>query len=132
MKTRPVDRTKARDYLKRAGECKNSMLRSFDAGDWNACIIMAIHSAISTADAVCVSELGLRSASDRHADVVRLLMGINPDDEEIKRNVKRLGRLLDIKTDAEYGEKLFTRGNAEEAIKHAERLFEFAKTIFDK
>lgn len=131
-KTRSVDRARAKDYLKRAEECGNSMLRSFEAGDWNASIIMAIHSSISSADAVCVAKLGLRNASEKHADAVRLLMGINPNDEEIKRNAKHLGRLLDMKTDAEYGEKLFTKENAEEAIKHAERIFEFAKNIVSK
>ena len=38
VKTRGVDRFRAKDYLKRAEECKNSMNRAFESGDWNACV----------------------------------------------------------------------------------------------
>ncbi len=127
MKTRQVDRSIAVFYLKKAEECRNSMLRAFESREWNACVINAIHAAISSADAFCVARLGIRNASDRHEDALVLFQSISPDDEDIKRNVKHLSGLISIKTDAEYGEKLFYEGDAELAIKHAERLFDFVK-----
>ena len=127
MKTRAVDRFRAKDYLKRAEECKNAMNISFEAGNWNACVINAVHCAISAADAFCVFKKGLRNASESHQDSIALFMSIDPASNDIKKNSTHLSRLLDIKTDAEYGEKLATNSNAEQAKKHAERLFDFVK-----
>lgn len=127
MKIRSVDRFRAKDYLKRAEECKNAMNKCFESGDWNACVINAIHCAISSADTFCIFKKGLRNASERHQDAIALFLSINPNNEEIKRNATHLSRLLDIKTDAEYGERLATSNDSQQAKKHAERLFEFVK-----
>lgn len=128
MKTRSVDRFRAKDYLKRAEECKNSMNRAFESGDWNACVINAVHCAISSADAFCIFKKGVRNASESHRDSIALFLGIEPNSEEMKRNSNHLSRLLDIKTDAEYGEHLSTKNDAELSKKHAERIFEFVKS----
>jgi len=90
-------------------------------------VINTIHAAISAADAFCVARLGIRSAGERHEDALVLFHGIAPENEDLKRNVKHLSELLSIKTDAEYGERLFYEKDAELAIKHAERLFDFVK-----
>lgn len=127
MKTRSVDRFRAKDYLKRTEECKNAMNNSFESSNWNACVINAIHCAVSSADAFCIFKKGLRNASERHQDAIALFMSIDPSSEEIKKNSAHLSRLLDIKTDAEYGERLATNSEAEQAKKHAERLFGFVK-----
>lgn len=127
MKTRSVGRFRARDYLKRAEECKNAMNKALEASEWNACIINAVHCAISAADALCIFKKGIRNASDSHRDSIALFLSIDPSSEDIKRNSSHLSRLLDIKTDAEYGERLATSANAEQARKHAERLFDFVK-----
>lgn len=128
VKTRSVDRFRAKDYLKRAEECKNSMDRAFESGYWNACVINAVHCAVSSADAFCIFKKGVRNASESHRDSIALLLSIEPNSEEIKRNVSHLSRLLDIKTDAEYGEHLSTETDAKSSKKHAERLFEFVKS----
>lgn len=125
MKTRQVDRSKAGFYLQKAEECKNSMKRAFESREWNACVINAIHCAISSADALCVAKLGLRNAGESHNDALVLLSQVEPGSEEIKKNVKHLSELLNIKTDAEYGERLFYEKDAEMAVKHAERLLGF-------
>lgn len=127
MKTRSVDRFKAKSYLKKAEECRDSMQKAFESGNWNSCVINAIHCAISSADALCIAKMGLRNASERHEDSIVLFLRIDPNSEEIKRNADHLGNLLKIKTDAEYGERLFYNKDAEVAIKHAERLFNFVK-----
>ncbi|MBI2971795.1 MAG: HEPN domain-containing protein [Candidatus Aenigmarchaeota archaeon] len=128
MKTRSVDRFRSKDYLKRAEECKSAMNRAFEAGDWNACVINAVHCAISSADAFCIFKKGLRNAGDSHRDSIALFLSIDPNTEELKKTVTHLSRLLDIKTDAEYGERLASSENAEQAKKHAERLFDFVAT----
>lgn len=128
MKTRSVDRFRAKDYLKRAEECKNSMNRAFESGGWNACVINAVHCAISSADAFCIFKKGIRNASESHRDSIALFLSTEPSSDEIKRNANHLSRLLDIKTNAEYGEHLSTKNDAELAVKHAYRLFEFVRS----
>jgi uncharacterized protein (UPF0332 family) len=128
MKTRSVDRSKAKYYIKKAEECKNSMQRAFEANEWNSCVINAIHCAISSADAFCISKIGLRNASERHDNALVLFTSTNQTSEEVKNNAKHLSKLLDIKTDAEYGERLFYEKDAIEATKHAERLYNFVKS----
>ncbi len=132
MKTREVDRSKAGFYLQKAKECENSMERAFEAGEWNACVINAVHAAISSADALCIAKLGIRNAGERHEDAVVLFLRINPESPEIKNSVRHLSELLSIKTDAEYGERLFQQKDAEMAKKHAERLFLFVKERIQK
>ena len=75
MKTRSVEKIYARNYLKRAEECKITANYAFSNGNWNSCVINAIHSAIASADAFCIFKLGLRNASERHADAVALFYG---------------------------------------------------------
>ncbi|MBI4895637.1 MAG: HEPN domain-containing protein [Candidatus Aenigmarchaeota archaeon] len=128
MKTRSVERFKAKDYLKRAEELKNSLIKAFESGDWNSSVINAVHCAISSADAFCIFKKGIRNASENHQDSIVLFLSIDPNNEEIKKNANHLSRLLSIKTDVEYGEKLASEKDAESAKKHAERLFEFVKS----
>lgn len=128
MRTRNVDRFRAGDYLKRAEECKNAMERSFETGEWTAAVINAIHAAIAAADALCVFKLGLRHAGEKHEDAIALFSGIDNASEDILRNSKHLQELLQIKTEAEYSEKLMDKNDAELSKKHAERLLDFVRS----
>ena len=126
MKTRPVDRSDATNYLKRAEECLYAARISFEAEKWDGCVINAIHCGIAAADAVCVVNLGLRNASENHNDTLQLLARAGSGDE-ISAAVRHLSSLLSIKTDAEYGSKLQLYPAAEAALKHAERLLNFSR-----
>ena len=126
-KARNVDRWRSAEYLKRAEECLVSMQRDFGEGRWGSCVILAIHAAISAADALCVHELGKRSTSESHRDAITLFQSIDANDEEIRKAVIRLAELLKIKTDAEYGERPQSRSDAERAKLNAERLVSFVK-----
>jgi len=126
-KIRDVEKWKSKDYMTRADECLRSMARDFEVGDWNSCVISAVHAGISAADALCISSIGRRNASENHRDAISLLLSINPTDEEIRKAATRLADLLKIKTDAEYGEKLQSRSNAELAKLNAERLVSFVR-----
>lgn len=103
------------------------MNRSFDNNEWNACVINAIQSAIASADALCIFKKGVRHAGERHEDAIALFLDIDTNDQEIKNNSKKLSKLLSIKTDAEYGEKLMKQSDANEAKVSATRLFQFVK-----
>jgi len=121
MRTRPVDKTKYVDYMRRAAECLSAMRRSLEASE-----------SIAGADALSVYFKGLRHAGDRHEDAVILLSQIKPEDDDFQKNAQRLGRLLGMKYGAEYSEKLVTRSQAEEAARDAERFLSFVKEKLPK
>lgn len=127
MRTRSVDKSKFKDYLKRAEECLNATDKSFANKEWNARVINAVQSAIASADALCIFKKGVRHAGEKHEDAIALFLNIDTNDQEIKNNSKRLSRLLSIKTDAEYGERLMKEEDADEAKLAAARLFQFVK-----
>lgn len=126
MKTRSIDRSDAANYLKRAEECLHAAQRSLDDNEYDASVISAIHCAIAAADAVCVAKLGLRNASENHNDSLQLLASAGRGDD-FSKAISHLSSLLSIKTDAEYGNRLLRRPNAEAALKHAERLLNFSR-----
>ncbi len=127
-RTRNVNRSEYRNYLQRAGELINSMKLAYEAKEWNACVINDVQSAIASADALCVFTKGLRHAGDRHDDAIILFASIDTNDTEIRNNAERLEKLLSIKTDAEYGEKLMKEKDDDNSILQAERLFSFVKS----
>lgn len=129
---RHVDRSKAKDYLKRAEECANAMRTAFQNREWNACTINAVHCAVSSADALCVREKGVRHAGESHNDAVSLFMSIDEEDAGIKSNANRLSRLLGNKSSAEYGEHLMDEEDAMVAVKDAERMLGFVRNRIDQ
>lgn len=129
---RSVDRNRYIDYLKRAEECFDVVRIAYENSKWQACAVNAIIGVIATADALCIFEKGIRSASERHDDALAIFLDINREDEGIRNNAKRLGQLLAMKTDASYGERLITKKEAEEIKAQAERFFQFVKDRINK
>lgn len=132
IKTSPVSRNLYGNYIKKAMECLNGAHRSFEAGEWNAAAISAIHSAIAASDALCVYYLGLRHAGERHEDAIRLFQTIKLERQELEANSKRIKRILGIKNMAEYEERLVYQSEADNALKDTERLLLFVKSKLPK
>ena len=127
MKTRQVDKFRVKDYLTRAEESLASMKNAYENGRWSSCVINAIQCGISSADALCIFKKGLRNASEQHAETIHLFSSIDSNDEGIKKGANHLSFLISMKSDAQYGERLSTQKDAEQAMKHAERLLELVK-----
>ena len=128
VKTRKVEQIKYKNYLARALEYAASMNRDFDGQMYSSCVLSAIHCAIAAADALCVYSKGLRHAGEDHREAVYLLTTIDQQGLEVQKNAKRFAEILSAKTDAEYGEELSTRKQAEHAKLAAERFFAFVKS----
>ncbi len=120
---RRLDPSKARNYLKKAGELYLDMLEARRSGRFNSAVISAVHCGISAADAYTVYVGSVRSSSKDHKDAVRLLSSIGT---EAKRMSEHLRSLLEVKNAAEYQDSLFTSNDADLAVKHAERLYKWA------
>lgn len=132
FKTRDVEKSLYANYLKRAEECYHAAKSSFEAQEWNAATISAIHAVIAASDAVCIYFLGKRNASESHNEAAALFKSIKADDEEISTNANRIARILSIKNMAEYEDRLVFRTEAEKALKDCERFLEYVKAKLPK
>lgn len=132
FKTRDVEKSLYTNYLKRAKECYHATKNSFEAQEWNAATINAIHACIAASDAMCIYFLGKRNASESHNDAAALFKTIKADDEEINTNANRISRILGIKNMAEYEDRLVFRTETEKVLKDCERFLEYVKTKLPK
>jgi hypothetical protein len=79
---------------------------------------LAIHAAINAADAVCGVRLGKRSGGQNHEEVLGLLATAGADGMAV---AKELGRLLPLKTKAEYDPVDLSKTDAGRAVERARR-----------
>jgi hypothetical protein len=86
--------------------------------------VLAIHAAITAGDALTVRYLGVRSASQRHLDVIALIEKIPK--EKRGEVTRQLRGLLSEKSEVEYDDQLLPVGRGEEMLKVAERVVERA------
>lgn len=122
-----VPKAEARPFLQKAVEFHRSSERALAAGDRNAAGVLAIHAGISAADAITVHSLGLRSASQRHADVIGLLsQTAHPRKGTVQR---QLNELLSEKTSVEYEGRMVSVGDSERMVKLAARLVDAAREV---
>ncbi len=119
---------KYKNYVRKSDELARASRESLERQDWNATVSTAILSAISIADAICVCYLGERSADRDHKKSVDLLLTVDLDREELKKNTRHLAGLLRHKNEAEYEEKLFDEKEALAAFDQLDRFRTWAKS----
>jgi HEPN domain-containing protein len=123
--TEAVPKAEAADYLAKAEEFQRGARRLLDAGDRNAAGVLAIHAGIAAADALTIHFLGLRSAGQRHLDVLALLsQTAHPRRAALQR---QLNELLGEKKSVEYEGRLLSIGDAEKMVLLSARIVEAAK-----
>jgi hypothetical protein len=122
---RREDRSQAGNYLRKADELRRSGRQNLASHRWNAAAYDAIRAGILCADAVLVFLHGIRSTSQRHADVIELLRRkLGPDAE---RPSIALSRLIAKKHVVEYEGRLTTEREATDAVDRADELFLWAQ-----
>lgn len=77
-------------------------------------------------DAVCGARLGKRAAGEDHDQVLTLLRQAGRDGGEV---AKELGRLLPLKTKAEYDPDDIAKGVATKAVERARRCVTIAEAV---
>ena len=125
-KTRDVPKSVYVNFLQKAEECLHAAQKSFDAQEWNASAINAIHCCISASDAFCVYFLGKRHSGEDHNDAAVLFKSVK-NSEDISTNANRIVRILRMKNMAEYEERLVYKAEAEKILRDSDRLLEFVK-----
>ena len=131
IKTSHVPKSGYGNYLKKAEEFFSSAQDNLVTEKWNASGLGAIHSGISSADALLVSLHGVRSASPKHDDILKLLSNLVKH-KGLEENIGHLRHLIAMKNIVEYDQRLITRSEALSLSRHAERFLAWVKSILPK
>lgn len=130
IKIRQEDKNAAGDYLKKATDNYEQMLLSLEGNNYNAAATLAVQCAISSADALCVFERGVRSISDDHLDVCELIASLTLP--EAKERVKTLRRIISKKNMVQYERRNIFQSEAYEIVKQTSRFYNWVKSILPK
>jgi HEPN domain-containing protein len=125
IKIRQEDRSQAVDYLKKAADNYEQMLISFNASNWNAAATLAVQCAISSADAICVHEKGVRSVSQDHLDVCDLVAGLPLEDAQEKS--RQLRKIIARKNLVQYECRSVHKADADEMVKVTARVYQWVR-----
>lgn len=128
VRSQPADRTHARTYLGKANEFLAAARIAQAARQYDAGLLLAIHSGISSSDAVTVALAGLHSKDPDHLKAADLLESIAARSANIRARAAQLRSLLKMKNTVEYEERRTTSAEAIDGLKRAERLAEWAAT----
>lgn len=125
MKMREESKSAAGDYLKKAADNYDQMLLAFHAGNWNAAATLALQCAISSADAICVYEKGVRSISQDHLDVCDLVSKLPIDGADEK--AKQLRKIIARKNVIQYECRSVHKADADEMVKVTTRFYQWVR-----
>ena len=115
-----------RGYVGKAEEYLEAAEASLADGRHIAATSLAVHAGISAADAICGARMGRRSADQDHARVVALLGEAGSDGKAAARH---LGRLLPLKTRAEYEPDDVPKSIAAKAVRAAAQIVVIARRV---
>jgi hypothetical protein len=114
-------------YMDKAAAFFRAMNAAYKDENWYSVGLEAVHCAISATDAVLAKKYGIRSTSKDHRDVIKLL------EEKLGRTAgaetAALGRIIAMKNQVEYLDRIFTKKEAEEIYKRTDRYFNWAKKM---
>ena len=125
LKIRQEEKTAAGDYLKKAEDNLKAMLTALKDGNFNAAGTLALQCAISSADAICVYEKGVRSISQDHFDVCDLVISITLPDAKEKANI--LKRIIGKKNLIQYERRNIFQSEAEGIAKAVTRFYQWVE-----
>jgi len=131
-RVRHVNKSLFSNYLRKSEECLGAALECLRSAKWNAAVVNAVHCGISACDALTVFMLGVRHAGERHEDAISLIQTVGLSKDVLTARSKQLSRLLGIKNAAEYEERLMNENDAREAVRDAERFFNWIKEYLSK
>jgi HEPN domain-containing protein len=131
-KTAMTARGEARLYLRKSDQFMEEAGAALAAQRYDACMLTAIHAAISGTDAVTVALAGRRSADPDHQRASDLLEEVAGEAPAIRERVRQLRALLARKNLVEYESRPATAAEAAEAVERAGRLVGWAREVVDR
>ncbi len=129
LRTKNEDHSQAKRYFQKARDNYNAMTSAFEQKNFNAVGTLAVQTVISSADAVCVFEKGMRSVSQNHGDVCDLVMQTRLPD--VKERCGALKRVIAKKNAIQYEGRNVSAKEAEELVKWTERFFSWVSGVLE-
>ncbi len=129
-KVREESKSASNNYLKKAADNYDQMLKAFHADNWNATATLAVQCVISSADAICVHEKGLRSISDDHLDVCDLVAALPLEGADEK--AKQVRKVIARKNLVQYESRSVRQSEADEMVKVAARVYQWVNENMSK
>jgi len=121
LKTKTVEKSDYKIYLKKAKDFYDTMLEARDAEKWTAVGLNAVHCAISCCDAMLVFHLGIRSIGEDHMQVADLLTRL--PQKEVSSEITTLKRIIAKKNLIAYENREFHQSEAIDILKLTERFY---------
>ena len=128
LATKPTKMGSDRIYASKAREFLEGAKAEMEKGKWNSSAVLSVHAVISACDAVCARFMHLRYSGADHMQAVELLGGLSIERTGIESKLKQARRAISLKNTAEYEDKLIRQGDAQEMLRDAERLVEWAES----
>ena len=129
-RTVAVTREQARTYLDKATEFLRNAKEAMKNDQVNSAGLLAIHAAISAADAILGYHAGYRSSSPDHRVTAELIKDIGSGKEEWNKQGNRLNRVLGKKNMVEYEARKITKAEASYLVEQTERFVDWVKESF--
>jgi hypothetical protein len=130
IKIKQEDKSAAMDYLKKAKDNYTQMIAALGNNNYNAVGTLAIQCVISSADAICVYEKGVRSISQDHFDVCDLVKSITLPEAKEKSDL--LKRIIAKKNLIQYERRSMYQTEAIEVAKVATKFHQWIISCVDK
>ncbi len=130
IKIRQEERIAAADYLKKAEDNYVQMLAALENNNYNAVGTLAIQCVVSSADAICIYEKGIRSVSQDHFDVCDLVSSITLPEAKEKSNF--LKRLIAKKNLIQYERRSIYQDEAVEIAKTAAKFYQWVNSCINR
>ncbi len=129
-RTTPVTREQARIYLGKSTEFLHNAKEAMKNGQVNSAGLLAIHAAISAADAILGHQTGYRSSSPDHRVAVELIKDFGSGTDEWTKQGNRLNRILGKKNLVEYEAREITQVETSYLVEQAERFVDWVRDLF--
>jgi HEPN domain-containing protein len=127
LKIKKESRSAAGDYLKKATDNYEQMVLAIESGNYNASGTLAVQCAISSADALCVFEKGIRSLSQDHFDVCELIDSLAIP--AAREKTKLLRKVIARKNLIQYERRNLTPSEAQEIVKLTSRFYHWVTSL---
>ncbi|MFA5787862.1 MAG: HEPN domain-containing protein [Actinomycetota bacterium] len=121
-----VTAAETKDYFAKAEEFLAAAEESLGLDRHTAATSLAVRAGINAADAITGAREGLRAAGSDHAQALPLLKRAGRDGVEA---AACLGRLLPLKTRAEYDPREVSKSDAVRAVSSARQMVDIARRV---
>lgn len=116
-----VEKNDYKNFLHKAKDFYEIMLKARDTENWTAVGLTAVHCAISCCDSLLTLHLGVRSAGEDHMQAVDLLMQLPLAMKDSEANTFK--RIIAKKNVIAYESREFRQAEAVEILKLTERFY---------